>query len=107
MPVVTDAIRSGHRLMKTIRVFISSTGDVQRERHLAIRAIRSIAAEYNVPVSTSRSNFQRLVEENGEPKTESEDLGLLLLWPYFLEYHSLLPDGASKVAIPNTARLDV
>ena len=107
MPVVTDAIRSGHRLMKTIRVFISSTGDVQRERHLAIRAIRSIAAEYNVPVSTSQSNFQRLVEENGEPKTESEDLGLLLLCPYFLEYHSLRPDGDYKGAIPNPAGFDL
>src|SRR5215468_2696306 len=37
MPVVADAIRSGHRLLRTIRVFVSSTGDVQRERHLANR----------------------------------------------------------------------
>jgi len=107
MPIVTDAIRSGRRLLKTIRVFVSSTGDVQRERHLANRAIRSIAAEYNVPVSTSQSNFQRLVEEDSEPKTESEDPGLLLLCPYFLEYHRFRPDGDYKGEIPNPAGFDL
>src|SRR6516165_595495 len=107
MPMVADAIRSGHRLLKTIRVFVSSTGDVQRERHLANRAICSIAAEYNVPVSTSQSNFQRLVEENGEPRPESEDPGLLLLCPYFLEYHGLRPEGDCKGGIPNPAGFDL
>jgi serine/threonine protein kinase len=107
MPVVTDAIRSGHRLLKTIRVFVSSTGDVQRERHLANRAIRSIAAEYNVPVNTSQSNFQRLVEEDGEPKTESEDPGQLILCPYFLEYHGLRPEGDYQGGIPNPAGFDL
>jgi WD40 repeat protein/serine/threonine protein kinase len=107
MPIVTDAIRSGHRLLKTIRVWVSSTGDVQRERHLANRAIRSIAAEYRVPVSTSQSNFQRLVEENGEPKTDSEDLGLLLLCPYFLEYHRFRPDGDNSGGISNPAGFDL
>jgi WD40 repeat protein/serine/threonine protein kinase len=107
MPGVTDAIRSGHRLLKTIRVFVSSTGDVQRERHLANRAIGSIAAEYNVPVSTSQSNFQRLAEENGEPKTESEDPGRLILCPYFLEYHGFRPDGDYKGEIPNPAGFDL
>src|SRR5215472_161129 len=107
MPTVTDASRSGHRLLKTIRVLVSSTGDVQRERHLANRAIRSIAAEYNVPVSTSQSNFQRLVEENGEPRTESEDPERLILCPYFLEYHALRPEGDYEAGIPNPARFDL
>ena len=83
MPVVTDAIRSGHRLMKTIRVFISSTGDVQGQRHLAIRAIRSIAAEYNVPVSTSQSNFQRLVEKMVSQKLNRRILGYCFYVPIF------------------------
>ena len=39
--------------MKTIRVFDASTGDVQKERHLADRVMGSIAAEFNLPVSTS------------------------------------------------------
>ena len=40
MPLVRDAIDAGRRLMKTIRVFVSSTGDVQKERHLADRVMR-------------------------------------------------------------------
>jgi serine/threonine protein kinase len=40
MPMVRDAIDAGRRLMKTIRVFVSSTGDVQKERILADRVIR-------------------------------------------------------------------
>jgi serine/threonine protein kinase len=62
MPLVWDAIDAGRRLMKTVRVFVSSTGDVQKERHLADRVMRSIAAEFNLPVSGSYSNFQRLAE---------------------------------------------
>lgn len=69
--------------MKTIRVFISSTGDVQKERILADRAIRSVAGEFNVPVSVTFSNFQRLAEENGEPETEPENHPPLVLCPYF------------------------
>src|SRR5271163_2138580 len=53
MPTVRDAINAGHALMKTIRVFVSSTGDVQKERHLADRVMRSIGAEFNLPVSAS------------------------------------------------------
>ena len=68
MPMVRDAIDAGRSLMKTIRVFVSSAGDVQKERHLADRVMRSIAAEFNVPVSASSCNFQRLAEENGGPK---------------------------------------
>ena len=65
MPMVRDAVDAGRSLMKTIRVFVSSAGDVQKERHLADRVMRSIAAEFNVAVSASSSNFQRLAEENG------------------------------------------
>jgi serine/threonine protein kinase len=54
MPLVKGAIETGRRLTRTVRVFVSSTGDVHKERHLADRVIRSIAAEFNVPVSTSR-----------------------------------------------------
>ena len=68
MPTVRDAINAGRAMMKTIRVFVSSTGDVQKERHVAERVMRAIAAEFNLPVSDSYSIFQRLAEENGEPK---------------------------------------
>src|SRR5262245_31119950 len=65
IPLVKGATESERPLVKTLRVFISSTGDVQKERHLAERVMRSIAAEFNLPVSTSCSIFQRLAEENG------------------------------------------
>ena len=89
MPMVRDAVEAGSLLTKTIRVFVSSTGDVQKERILADRVIRSAAAEFNVPMrSATFSNFQRLEEENGEPKTEATNHGTLVLCPYFLEYES-------------------
>ena len=58
MPTVRDAINVGRPMIKTIRVFVSSTGDVQKERHVADRVMRSIAAEFNLPVSASYSIFQ-------------------------------------------------
>ena len=33
--------------------------------------MRSIAAEFNLPVSDSYSNFQRLAEENGVPENDA------------------------------------
>jgi eukaryotic-like serine/threonine-protein kinase len=59
---VRDAAFTGRRMIKTVRVNVSSSGDVQKERNLADRLMRSIAAEFNLPVSTSDLNFQRLVE---------------------------------------------
>ena len=107
MPMVRDAIEAGSPLMKTIRVFVSSTGDVQKERILADRVIRSVAAEFNVPMSAAFSNFQRLAEENGEPRTESENHGTLLLCPYFLEYQRFQSDAVHQGQIPNTAEFDL
>src|ERR1700760_3225114 len=68
IPTVRDAINAGRAMMKTIRVFVSSTGDVQKERHVAERVMRAIATEFNLPVSESYLIFQRLAEENGEPE---------------------------------------
>jgi serine/threonine protein kinase len=112
MPTVRDAINAGRALMKTIRVFVSSTGDVQKERHVADRVMRSIAAEFNLPVSASYSIFQRLAEEdrgsaNGGPKTEPDNHSRLILCPYFLEYQRLQPDAGYQGAIPNTAEFDL
>ena len=106
-PMVKDAIEAGRRLMKTIRVFISSTGDVQKERIVADRVIRSIAAEFNLPVSAPESNCQRLAEENGASKTESENHGTLVLFLYFLEYQKFQLDAAYQAHIPNPAEFDL
>ena len=64
-PMVKDAIEAKSLLAKAIRVLVSSTGDVQKERILADRVIRSVAAEFNVSVSVTFSNVQRVVEQNG------------------------------------------
>src|ERR1700722_5885224 len=98
MPTVRDAINAGRALTKTIRIFVSSTGDVQKERHVAERVMRSIAAEFNLPVSASYSIFQRLMEEDGglensAPKTEPGNHSPLVLCPYFLEYQRLQLDA--------------
>ena len=45
--------------MRTIRVFVSSPGDVQKERKLADNLIRSVAGEFGIPVSVTYSNLLR------------------------------------------------
>jgi hypothetical protein len=45
--------------MRTIRVFVSSPGDVQKERRLADNLIRSVAAEFGIRVSVTYSNLLR------------------------------------------------
>src|SRR3984893_170799 len=107
MPLVRDAIDAERRLMRAIRVFVSSAGDVQKERILADRVIRSIAAEFNIRVSASESNFQCLAEENSEPKTEPENQGALVLCPCFWEYERLRPNAGYRGKIPNTAGFDL
>src|SRR6516164_1015856 len=112
MPTVRDAINAGRAMMKTIRVFVSSTGDVQKERHVAERVMRAIATEFNLPVSDSYSICQRLAEENGEPekgepKTEPDNHGPLVLCPYFLEHQRLALDLGYLGVMPNTAEFDL
>jgi hypothetical protein len=107
MPAVRDATNAGRAMMKTIRVFVSSTGDVQKERHVAERVMRATAAEFNLPVSDSYSIFQRLAEENGEPKTEPDNHSPLVLCPYFLEHQRLQLDAGYPGVMPNTAEFDL
>jgi serine/threonine protein kinase len=107
MPTVRDAVDSGRLILKTIRVFVSSTGDVEKERNVADRVMRSIAGEFNLPVSTSHSNFQRLAEEGGEPETDPENHGALVLCPCFWEYQRVGSDASYRGQIPNTAEFDL
>src|SRR5882757_3908934 len=102
MPTVRDAIDSGRLILKTIRVFVSSTGDVQKERNVADGVMRSIAGEFNLPVSASYSNFQRLAEESGDPETYPENHGALVLRPCFWEYQRVGSDAGYQGQIPNT-----
>ena len=112
IPAVRDAVDAGRPMMKTIRVFVSSTGDVQKERHVAERVMRSIAAECNLPVSDSCSIFQRLAEEdgvskNGAPKTEPDNQSPLLLCPYFVDYQKPGMEVGYPGTIPNTGQFDL
>jgi serine/threonine protein kinase len=107
MPLVWDAIDAGRRLMRTVRVFVSSTGDVQKERYVAERVMHSIAAEFNLPVSTSRSNFLRLAEEDDARKSEQENEGALALCLFFWEYQSFRPEADYLGQIPKTAEFDL
>ena len=104
MPLVTEAIDAGRRLLKTVRVFVSSTGEVQKERYLADRVMRAIAGEFNLPTSASRSNFQRLEREEDGRKCEPENRGTLVLCPFFYqsqtEYKGQIPNpGDFEIAI--------
>jgi WD40 repeat protein/serine/threonine protein kinase len=105
MPTIMDAIRARRPLRKAIRVFVSSTGDAQKERNLAERFIRSIAAEFSIPVSVSYSSAQCLAEENGGP--EWENRGTLILCPLFFEYQKFGPSPCYQSPVPNTAEFDM
>src|SRR5271165_6007407 len=94
--------------MKTIRVFVSSPGDVQAERTIADRLIRTIAEELTIPVSVQYSNLLRdgeAVESfNGSAQADS---GELMLCPYFWEYQRFSPEMGYQDQIPNTAQFDL
>jgi len=105
MPTIRDAVGTGRPLRKTIRVLVCSTADVQKERNLAERLIRSIAAHFNVPVSASYSNFQRLAEGSAGP--ESGSPGALVLCPFFLEHQKSGSKGGRREGIPGTAEFDL
>jgi serine/threonine protein kinase/tetratricopeptide (TPR) repeat protein len=71
LPTVIGAIETGQLVRKTIRVFVSSMGDVQSERNLANRIVRSIAGEFDLAVSESGSEFERLIE--ADPLSEFDE----------------------------------
>ena len=67
--------------------------------------MRSIAAEFNLPVSTSGSNFQRLAEGDDARKSEPEDEGALVLCSFFWEHRSLRSEADSQEQTPEHGRL--
>jgi len=105
MPTIRDAVGTGRPLRKTIRVLVCSTADVQKERNLAERLIRSIAAQFKVPVSASYSNLQRLTEGSWGPEPESP--GALVLCPFFLEHQKLGSKGSRREEVPATEEFDL
>src|SRR6266404_2649977 len=75
--------------MRRIDIFVSSPADVQKERSLVERLIRSIAAESNVPVTVSYSNWLRRLSPSDKVAALGANGfkdGRSLLCPCFWEY---------------------
>src|SRR3984893_19578664 len=75
--------------MRRIDILVSSSEDVQKERSVAERLIRLVAAELDVPVRVSYSSWLRgLKQENkttARPASDNGEDGFLLC-PYFSEH---------------------
>ena len=96
--------------MRRIDIFVSSPGDVQKERSLVERAIRSIAAEFNVPIAVTYSNWLRKLNASDKVAAQgvngSED-GRTWLCPCFWEYQDSELDQDYQEQIPNTGSYDL
>src|ERR1700737_1854880 len=95
--------------MRTIDIFVSSPADVQKERAVAEQLIRSVAAEFNLPINVSYSNPLRGSKEEDKNSVEREDFGdetTLVLCPCFWEYPELEGDDFLE-QIPNTGQYDL
>src|SRR5258706_5237710 len=95
--------------MRTIDIFVSSPADVQKERAVAEQLIRSVAAEFDLPINVSYSNPLRGSKEEDEINVEREDFGdesTLVLCPCFWEYPELEGDNFLE-QIPNTGQYDL
>src|SRR6266481_4347749 len=75
--------------MKRIDILVSSSEDVQNERSVAERLIRWVAAELDVPISVSYSNWLRGSQQKdkttAQPASDNGEDGSLLC-PYFSEH---------------------
>jgi len=95
--------------MRKIDIFVSSRCDVQKERCLADRIIRSIAAEFNLPVTVSYSNWLRRRRRQAE--TNKQSLSFPgegpLLCPWFWEHQDFTSEEDCKEHIPNTGQFDL
>src|SRR5271165_3851845 len=95
-------------MMKTIRVFVSSPGDVRTERTIADRLIRMTAEELGIPVSVQYSNLLRDQQFRQSPDSAVEpECSELILCPYFWEYQRFSPELGYQDQMPNTAQFDL
>src|SRR6516225_7606766 len=96
--------------MRGIDIFVSSPEDVRKERTLVERSIRSIAAEFDVPVTVTYSNWRKSDRPEDripvQGKNGSED-GRSWLFPCFWEYQDSNLDKEYREQIPNTGSYDL
>jgi hypothetical protein len=97
--------------MRRIDIFVSSRRDVRKERAVAERLIRSVAAEFSLPVSACYSNWLRAPDRgdkvaakrgNGSPAEMA-----FLVCPSFWEYEDWKPNGTYREQIPNSGQFDL
>ena len=96
--------------MRRIDIFISSLEDVQIERSIAERLIRSAAAEFSVPVSVFYSNWLRQLKQKDESTAQRGNAdrdSVLLLCPCFWEYQDLKAEPEYREQTPNTGQYDL
>jgi len=96
--------------MRRIDIFISSHPDVQPERSVAERLIRSIAVEFNLPVTVSYSNRLRKSKTSDKIAAltaDGFDAGRSMLRPCFWEYQDFEPEQDYQERIPNTGQYDL
>jgi hypothetical protein len=104
-------VRNDHSLkMRRIDIFVSSPADVQKERSLVERLIRSTAAEYNVPVTVAYSNRLRQLKPSDRiaaGTANGYDDGRSLLCSCFWEYQDFRREQEYQERIPNTGQYDL
>jgi hypothetical protein len=96
--------------MRKIDIFVSSPVDVLKERSLVERLIRSIAAEFGVPITVSYSNWLRRPSPSDKVTalgTNGFEEGRSLLCPCFWEYQDFKPEPDYRERIPNTGQYDL
>jgi ketosteroid isomerase-like protein len=96
--------------MRRIDILVSSFEDVQYERGVAERSIRSVAAELDVSISVSYSNWLRGPKEENKttarPANDNRKDGLLLC-PYFREHQDANAESNYYEHIPNPGQYDL
>jgi hypothetical protein len=96
--------------MRRIDIFVSSPEDVQAERILVERSIRSIAAEFSVPITVTYSNWLRRLSAEDKVAAQSvngREEGRSWLCPCFWEYQDFGLDQDYRERIPNTGSYDL
>jgi len=96
--------------MRRIDIFVSSPGDVQKERSMVERTMRAVAREFGVPVTVSYSDWRRKPglddKAAAESATGSKNDGTWLC-PCFWEYQNGDPEQNNRDEIPNTGAYDL
>ena len=92
--------------MRKIDIFLSCAQDVERERIIAERIIRSLGAEFNLPVIISSSNWLRQ-QPVGDPLVSDKKEHELLLNVSFWEYQDDHFKNGFREHIPNTGQFDL